>query len=332
MTRTIKCYGVRDYEIQSFNELGQKYNYRLDLEEKLLTKDNIQTAFGYEIIMIRGNCILDRESLKALSERGLKYILTRTIGYDHIDLNASKEFDIKVANTPNYSPNSVAELAVTFALMLLRNVSYITNNTSNGDFRINSKMFSKEIRDCTVGIIGCGRIGYTVSKLFYGLCANVIAYDVKPKDNPYVKFMELDEVIKKSDIITLHLPYFNGQNDNLINSENISKMKDGAIIINTSRGELLDLNAAVNAIKSHKLGGLAIDVIQNEHRLFFQKWDKCELENTLYKEIIDLYPSVLVTPHIGSSTKRALYEMIEISLQNMDEYNEDGNCHNSVVN
>ncbi len=333
MKREIACYGCRKHEKETFEKLGQKYNYRLILNDQLLTNDNYQDAFGYEIIMIRGNCFLDSNALKNLKEHGLKYILTRTVGFNHLDLDTCQELEIEVANVPNYSPYAVAELVITFAMMLLRNISYITNRTSNGNFTINEQMFSKEIRNCVVGIIGCGKIGKTVARLFNSLGAKVIGYDVNLNQEKYeyIELLPLDDVIKSSDIITLHLAYVKGLNDNFINRNIIDQMKTSAILINTSRGEVLDLNSALQAVKVGKLAGLAIDVIKCEKELFFKNWDKTELIGSKYQELIDLYPKVLVTPHIGSSTDRALQDMVEISLKNMDEYIVKGKCQNSLI-
>lgn len=334
MTSKIVCYGCRDYEKESFEKLGKMYGYHLVLKSEFLTNDNVQDAFGYENIMIRGNCFLDGDSLRLLKEHGLKYLLTRTVGFNHIDLATAQAIGLEVANVPSYSPNAVAELAVTFAMMLLRNVSYATFQCANADFRVTSKMFSKEIRSCTVGIIGCGRIGRTTASLFKALGANVVGYDVNQnlKSDANIKYVDIDELLSVSDIISCHIPYIKNVNDNFINKDMIGKMKDGTILINTSRGEILDLKSAVDAVKNNKLGGLAVDVISNELDLFFKVWHKEDLKDTLYGEMIELYPQVLITPHIGSSTQNALNDMIEISLQNLKEYQEKGFCSNSLLN
>lgn len=332
MINTIKCYGCRDYETEIFDELSQKYDYKLELCNYLLTDKNYIDALGYEIIMVRGNCTLNADSLKKLKEKGLKYILTRTVGYDHLDLEMCKKLGIEVANVPSYSPHAIAELAITLSLMLLRNTAYITNRTKEGDFTISNQMLSREIRNCTVGILGCGRIGCVAGELFKGLQAKVIGYDVQPseKARKIMKMVSLDDFIKQADIISCHIPYVKGQNDNFIDKVFISKMKHQSILVNTGRGEILDLAAATDAIQKGKLAGLAIDVMKNEKELFFHKWNKGEITNPLYKQLIELYPKVLITPHIASATNEALREMIETSLKNMEEYRLSGNCHNSL--
>lgn len=331
MKREILCFGVRKYEIPTFNELGKAYKYDLILKSDLLTNENIFEAYGAEIIMIRGNCFLNAESINKLKSHGLKYILTRTIGYNHIDISACKDLGIKVAYAPGYSPNAISELALTLAMMLLRNISYATNQTHNLDFRVTDQMHSKEVRNCTVGIIGCGRIGVTTAKYFSGLGANVIGYDVYQSSlaKQALKFADLDTVLKESDIISIHVTYIKGANDNLVDREFISKMKDGAILINTSRGEVHDLEALVEAVESGKLSGVGLDVLKGENTLFNKKHEV--ITDPVYKRMMDLYPKFLITPHLGSSTAEAVRGMVEISLKNMDEYLLNGTCRNSLT-
>lgn len=334
MERKIICFGVRDYEIPYFEELGKKYNYDLFLKPQFLNTENYKDAIGYEIVMVRGNCVVNKEAMKDLARHGLKYYLTRTAGYNHVDLEACKSYGIECAFVPGYSPNAVAELAVTLSMMLLRHTAYACDMTHRLQFKVTNTMFSKEIRGCKVGILGCGRIGTSSAKLFKGLGAEVLGYDIFQSDyaKKYVKFVSLDELLKESDIVVIHMAYFKDKNDNFISKNEINKMKDGAILVNVARGELLNLKDALDAIKSNKLGGLGLDVIPNEKSLFFHNFSNLsEVENPLYKKLIELYPKVLVTPHIGSSTDKALIDMIEISLKNMDEYIETGHCKNSLI-
>ena len=334
MERKIICFGVREYEIPYFEDLGKKYKYQLVLKPEFLNSENYKDALGYEIVMVRGNCVVNYECMKKLAENGLKYYLTRTAGYNHVDLKACKDFGIECAFVPGYSPNSVSELALTLALMLLRNTAYTVNLTSKGQFKVTNEMFSREIRSSTVGILGCGRIGTTSAKLCKGLGAKVIGYDIYQSDEAkkYVEFVSLDEFIKSSDIILVHLAYVKGKNDHFINEEFINKMKKDSIIVNVARGEIIDLQSAIKAIKNNHIAGIALDVIEDEKSLFFKNFDDSKhMGNPLYQDLIDLYPKVLITPHIASSTNNALIDMIEVSLKNMDEYINTGKCKNSLI-
>lgn len=334
MKKKIACFGVREYEIPYFNALGKQYDYELDLFPQFLNTANYKDALGYEVVMIRGNCVVDKESLKDLKEHGLKYYLTRTAGYNHVDVAACKELGIETAFVPGYSPNAISELTLTLAMMLLRNTAYMVDYTHHGNFKVTNQMFSKEVRGCRVGILGCGRIGLTTASLFKGLGAEVVGYDLYPSDKgkEILTYVDVEELFKTSDIVCIHLAYFKGVNDKFVNKELLSKMKQGAILVNTARGEVLDLDAALELVEKGHLAGLGIDVIDNEKTLFFKNFeDPCKMDTPQHQKLIDLYPRVLVTPHVGSSTDKALIDMIEISLKNMDEYLSSGKCKNSLM-
>lgn len=329
----IVCFGVRETEVPYFHNLNEKYGYELKLVTSGLTHDNVNEAAGAEAIMVRGNCKADRRNLEILKESGLKYVLTRTVGFDHVDLEACKDLGLESARVPGYSPNAISELALTLSMMLLRNTAYTVNRTRERNFTIDAKMFSKEVRNCTVGILGTGRIGLTTATLFKGLGAKVLGYDVYQSDaaKEVVEFKSLDEVIAESDIISVHMPFFKDSNYHIINDELISKMKDGAILINTARGELQDLEAVIRGIESGKLGGFGTDVLEGEAGTFFNDLSGQALENPVFEKLVNLYPNVLITPHMGSYTDEALVNMIEISYENLKEFLNEGTCKNKIA-
>lgn len=334
MKKQIACFGVRDYEIPYFEELGKKYDYDLVLFPQFLNTENYQDAYSYEVVMVRGNCVVNKEAMKDLYQHGLRYYLTRTAGYNHVDIEACKELGIETAYVPGYSPNAISELALTLAMMLLRNTAYMVDYTHHGNFKVTNQMFSREVRGCRVGILGCGRIGLTSAQLFKGLGAEVVGYDVYQSDRAkgIVTFLPLDEFIKTCDIILVHLAYIKGSNDNFINENFLKNMKKNAILVNVARGEVMDTKAALAEVESGHLAGLAMDVIDHEKALFFQNFkDPQHMDNEVHQKIIDLYPRVLITPHVGSSTDKALIDMIEVSLKNMDEYLVLGKCKNSLI-
>ena len=268
----IVCFGVRETEVPYFNKLNEKFGYELKLVTSGLTHENVEEAIGAEAIMVRGDCKADRRNLEILKNNGLKYVLTRTVGFDHVDLEAVKEFGLESARVPGYSPNAISELAVSLAMMLLRHTAYTVNRTRERNFTIDAEMFSKEIRNCTVGVLGTGKIGLTTAKLFKGLGAKVLGYDVFQSDaaKEVVEFKSLDEVIAESDVISIHMPFFK------------------------------DLSGA-------------------------------PLENPVFEKLVNLYPKVLVTPHMGSYTDEALVNMIEISYENLKEYLNEGTCKNKIA-
>lgn len=325
------CYGVRNVEKPFFLELNKKFNYDLVLTEEMLNDETVHLAKGCEAVMLRGNCPAHRQNLEIYKDYGVKYVLTRTVGYNHIDLEAAKELGLKVAYVPFYSPNAIAELAVSHVMMLARNTAYTAKKTSEGDYTVDSFMFAKEIRKSTVGVIGLGKIGFTAATLFKGLGANVIGYDVVAKDylGDVCTQVDLDTLLKESDIISVHVPYFKGSNDNLINAELLSKVKDGTILVNTSRGELQDIEAILDAVESGKLKGFGTDVLASETKYF----NKVHTEpvDALDARLRSLYPRVLVTPHIGSYTDEAVSNMVEYSYENLQEFIETGSSKNQLA-
>lgn len=326
----IACYGVRPNEVSFFNDLN-KYNFELTLIEELLLHDNIETAKGHDAVLLRGNCVADEINLAKMNDYGVKYVFTRTVGFNHINLDESKKYDMLVARVPSYSPNAIAELALTLAMSLLRNTAYTANRTAQGNFKVDTQMFSKEIRNCTVGIIGTGRIGLTEAGLFKGLGATVLGYDVFQSDaaKEVVTFKEMDDLLAESDIVSIHVPYFPGQNDQMINADFLSKMKPGAILINTARGELQDISAIHDALTSNHLAGFATDVLANEKDIFFKEFSSItDIPDTTVQQLINLYPKVLITPHVGSNTDEALDNMIEASYNNFNDVLTTGTCDN----
>lgn len=329
----VLCYGVRDVEKPIFEEVNKKFNYDMTLVPNYIkTKEDAMLANGYDCVILRGNCWANKENLDLFKEFGVKYVLTRTVGFDHIDVAYAKELGIGTAYVPGYSPNAIAELAVTLGMTLLRNVAYTANKTSKKDFTVDAQMFSKEIRNCTVGVIGIGRIGLTSASLFKGLGANVLAYDAFKKEgvDHICTQVELDELIANSDIITLHAPYIK-ENGKVVTKEFVSKMKKGAILINTARGELQDLDAIIEGLESGKIGAAGLDVIEGESAFFFKNLEGQQIEDSRVEKLVSMYPQVLITPHMGSYTDEAVLNMVETSFENLKEYIETGSCKNEIA-
>lgn len=325
-------YGVRDVEVPIFEAVNKKFGYDMTLIPEYLTDEaTTRKAAGNDAVVLRGNCFATKERLDIYKEMGVEYVLTRTVGVNHIDVPYAKELGLKTAYVPFYSSNAIAELALTLAMSLLRNVAYTANKTKERNFIVDKQMFSKEVRNCTVGVVGLGRIGMTAAKLFKGLGANVIGYDLFPKTGveDIVTQVSMDELLEKSDIITLHAPYIK-ENGKIITKETLAKMKDGVILINTGRGELVDTGALVEALESGKVSGAGIDTLENEVSIFFKDFGNNKLEDPNFEKLVEMYPKVLITPHIGSYTDEAALNMIETTFDNIKEYLETGDCKNKI--
>lgn len=333
MNVKVTCYGVRENENEVFYQYNH-YGYKLNLVSDLLTHENAYLAQGSDAVILRSNCMADRVNLERFASWGIRYVFTRTSGFNHIDLQACQEFGLMVAYVPSYSPNAIAELSLTLAMSLLRNVAYTLYQTSKLDFRVTKQMFSREIRNCTVGIIGVGRIGSVEARLFHGLGAKVLGYNLHSRvsSQGIVSFVELDELLAQSDIITIHAQYIPGKNDKMINATMIEKMKRGVILVNTARGELQDNKAILDALKSNHISGFAADVIEEE-TMYFGHQFSClqEIEDEVVQELFSLYPRVLITPHIGSNTDEALANRIATSFENLNDVLTHGKTVNEIV-
>ena len=321
MAINLVCYGVRDVETEYFDRLN-KYNYKTTYVKDVLSIDNLHMTEGHEAVMLRGNCYASKENIKQMADYGVKYLLTRTVGYNHIDMEAARDYGMKVARVPGYSPNAIAELALTLAMMLLRNTAYTVHKTRKQDFTADAQMFSPEIRNCTVGIIGTGRIGLTAARLFKGLGARVIAFDLYPtkEGTDVVEYLPMDELLAQSDIVSLHCPYIKDSNYYMVDDDFIAKMKKNAILINTARGELQDVEAVIRGLESGKVGGFGTDVLEGEKEIFFKDLRDQKLEDKNVEKLTRMFPKVIITPHIGSYTDEALVNMVEISYDNLNAF------------
>ena len=314
----VLCYGVREVETPIFDKVNEKFQYDVTYVPHLLTTENVHEVAGFDALILRANCIANRANLEVIKNTyGIKYVFTRTAGTNHIDLEAAKELGVHVAYVPMYSPNAIAELAVGFAMDLSRHSLYAASRANILDFTIDNYMFSREIRNSVVGIIGLGNIGLTSAKLFHGLGATIIGNDIVDKGIDYIEQMDLESLAARADVIVLHCPFIPGVNDKLINEALISKMKDGVIIVNVARGELVDIPAVVAGVRANKIHGFATDVVENEPKTFGKKFnDTTELVPEI-ADLVALYPRVLVAPHIGSYTDEAVLNMVEYSFENL---------------
>lgn len=326
----ITIFGVRTNEIPYFKSLN-KYNYELNLVEDYLTHENVDKAKGSDAVLLRANCIGDEQNLSKFNDWGIEYVFTRTVGVNHIDLDSAAKFGMHVSRVPSYSPYAVAELALTLGMMMFRHTVLETNNSYHGNFVISSNSFSKEIHSSTVGIIGTGKIGIAEAKLYKGMNAKVLGYDLYPTEEAkkYVTFVSQDELLKMSDIVSIHVPYFQGKNDNMVNLEFLNKMKKDSFLVNTARGELIDNDAILQALQDNKIAGFATDVYKDEAK-YLGSIFKDELPDPTLEKLRQLYPKVLMTPHVGSYTSSALTDMVQTSYENFHQVLTQGFTDNDV--
>lgn len=309
---------VTVYSCRSFDEkkLFEKYGSEMGIELVLCPdgpdKENAHLAQGSECIDIL-TTQMTKELLKIFAGYGVKYITTRTIGYDHIDVKAAKALGMKVANAP-YGPCGVADYTVMLILMTIRKMKRIIERTNIQDYTLKG-IQGRELKDLTVGVIGTGRIGTTVLKNLSGFGCRRIAYDlfeneeVKKEGIPYVT---LEEMWQQADVITLHAP-LTDKNHHMINEEAISKMKDGVMIINTARGGLIDSQALISGIEKGKIGGAGLDVVENEFELYYYD-RKSDILNNRELAVLRGFPNVTVSHHMAFYTDDCVETVVRDSL------------------
>lgn len=321
------AYEVRDDEVSFFNEATKKNNMeviythdKLNLHTVSLSKDCI----GVTIL----GCNVDTKILDKLKELGVKYLATRTIGYDHIDIHYANKIGIKVSNA-KYGPNGVADFTVMLMLMSIRKYKQALFRGNVNDYSL-SGLQGKEMKSLTIGVIGTGRIGQTVIENLQGFGSKIIAYDAYENQNLQgkVTYVDLATIYKKSDVITLHTPLFQSTY-HLINKQTLEQMKDGVVLINTARGELMDLVALVEGLESKKIGALGVDVIENEQGIYHldRRFDIIRNRDMAY---IRQFPNVTMTQHIAFYTEEAVESMVQCAVESLNEFAARGQSENEI--
>jgi D-lactate dehydrogenase len=308
----ILAYSHRPDETEYFNEFSEKYDIEIVLCDDEPNFNNVELAKGFECISIV-TTIISGELVEKFHQVGVKFISTRTVGYDHIDIEKAKEIGIHVGNA-TYSPNSVAEYTTMLILMAIRKVKLIMERSKVQDYSL-KKVRGKELHNLTVGVIGTGRIGQTVIKQLSGFDCEILACDVYENESVkiYAEYVDLETLYKNSDIITLHMPATD-ENYHMINKKSMEKMKDGVFIINTARGSLINTTELIEAIEEQKVGGVALDVIENETDIYYKDL-KGEILNNKELAILNSFPNTILTPHTAFYTDQAVSDMVENSVK-----------------
>lgn len=309
----VTVYNCREFdEKELFERFGRELNIELVLCPDAPDQENAALAKGSECIDILTSKMTE-DLLKVFADYGVKYVTTRTIGYDHVDVKAAKALGMTVANAP-YGPCGVADYAVMLILMTIRKMKRILERTNIQDYTLKG-IQGRELKDLTVGVIGTGRIGRTVLRDLSGFGCRLIAYDlyenedVKAQGVPYVT---LEEMWQQADVITLHAP-LTDENHYMINEETISKMKDGVMIVNTARGGLIDSEALISGIESGKIGGAGLDVVENEFGLYYYD-RKSDILNNRELAILRGFPNVTVSHHMAFYTDECVETVVRDSL------------------
>lgn len=309
-------------EISLQNQHG--HSHQFSFFESRLDKQTAPLAIGFEAVCAFVNDVIDAEVLSVLSSFHVKLLVMRCSGFNNVDLDAAKKFDITVARVPEYSPYSVAEHTVGLILTLNRRLNHSYNRIRERNFALQG-LLGFDLHKKSVGIIGTGRIGSQTAKILLGFGCCVFAYDMSPNkdlEKLGVVYCELAQLLKSSDIVALHCPLLESTR-HIINAASLRNMKPGAMLINTSRGGLLDTSAVLDALKSGQLGYLGIDVYEKEAELFFEDRSGAILQDDVFARLLT-FPNVVVTGHQAFFTREALLNIAEITVKNITDFEEKG--------
>lgn len=316
--KRIAFFDAKQYDIESFNSINK--NYEIKYFESKLSIDNVLLCQGFDGVCVFVNDSITKEVIDKLDEYGIHILALRCAGYNNVDITYAYK-KVHIVRVPAYSPNAIAEATFALILALNRKTHKAYIRTRDHNFNL-SGLVGFDLVNKTIGVIGTGKIGYQVIRIALGFGMNVLAYDLYPNEMisnmPGVKYVEMNELFRNSDIITLHAPLTN-DNYHLINDETISIMKNGVMIINTSRGALIDSKALLNGLKNKKISSSGLDVYEEEQELFFE--DKSEeIINDDVLSLLIAMPNVIVTSHQAYLTTDALRQIALITLGNFDKF------------
>ena len=324
----IAFYDAKPYDRIWFDRFAQDYNFSIRYIESRISTDNFVLADGCEAVCVFVNDEVNAEVIDRLHSIGIRAILLRCTGYNNVDFKSAFE-KIHVMRVPAYSPYAVAEYSCALLLSVNRKTHRAYSRTRDHNFSINGLM-GTDLFGKTAGVIGTGRIGRVMAGILKGFGMRVIAYDPYPPNNADFEMVDLEQIWSQSDVITLHCP-LTPETTHMINRETLSKMKDDVILINSSRGGLIDTSALIEAVKGRKIGGVGLDVYEEEDEYFFEDRSNDIMEN---EELVRLmsFPNVLVTSHQAFFTAEAMEAIARTTLQNLDrlrngEYLENEICY-----
>ncbi len=327
----ISFFSAKPYDKTFFEKENKQYNFDLMFYETHLGPHIVNAIEDEDAVCVFVNDRVNREVIEVLAKKGVKIIALRCAGFNNVDLEAAKEFGIKVCRVPAYSPEAVAEHTMAMLLTLNRKTHKAYNRVREQNFALNG-LLGFNLYQKTIGVIGTGKIGKAFVDIAKGFGCKIIAYDLYPDEElkkKGVEYVELNTLFENSDIISLHCP-LTPENHYMINEKSIATMKDGVTIINTSRGALINTSDTIEALKEHKIGYLGIDVYEQEEKLFFKDLSAEIIRDDAIQRLMS-FPNVLVTAHQAFFTQEALEQISEITLKSISDILDKGTTDEVVL-
>lgn len=324
----VAVFSTKSYDRTFLEAANTQFKHELVFLEPRLNCETSVLATDCQAVCAFVNDELNAQTLSKLVSLGIKLIALRSAGYNNVNLAKAEELGLTIVRVPAYSPYAVAEHTIGLILALNRRIPRAYNRVREGNFSLEG-LLGFDLHGKTVGIVGTGRIGTITAQILLGFGCKVLAYDnSSPEDNQNLEYVSLAELLATADIITLHCP-LTSDTHHLIDAETIAQMKTGAMLINTSRGALIDTKAAIIGLKSGKIGYLGIDVYEKEGDLFFEDFSNEVIQDDLFERLLT-FPNVLITGHQSFFTAEAVKSIAETTLLNISDFEEGKDCSNQV--
>ncbi len=323
----VPCFSAQPYDKEFLLAASEGTELEWEFLEAGLDKTTAKLAHGAQAICIFVNDSLEAETVRELHRHGLRGVALRCAGFNNVDLGVCQELGIQVARVPAYSPHAVAEHTLALLLTLNRRLHKAYNRVREGNFALGGLM-GFDLHGKTVGVVGTGKIGSIVVDILLGFGCRVVAYDPHPTRTD-IEYLELEPVLRQSKVVTLHLP-LTPDSHHMINAETLSLMPPGAVLVNTSRGGLVDTVAVIETLKSRHLGGVAIDVYEEEGDLFFRDLSEKVIQDDVFARLSS-FPNVLISGHQAFFTQEALEAIAETTVANLLDFEAGRDLGNRVV-
>nr|WP_129733637.1 2-hydroxyacid dehydrogenase [Parabacteroides goldsteinii] len=331
MSYKIAFFGAKPYDIASFDKVNEHFNYDIKYFKGHLNPNNVVLTKGADVVCIFVNDTADAVVIDAMAENGVKLLALRCAGFNNVDLAAAKG-KLPVVRVPAYSPYAVAEYSLALMLSLNRKIHRAYWRTRDGNFSLNG-MMGFDMHGKTIGIIGTGKIARILIKILKGFGMHILAYDLYPDykfaEEEGITYTTLDELYHRSDIISLHCP-LTEETRYLINDQSIDKMKDGVMIINTGRGQLIHTNALIEGLKEKKISAAGLDVYEEEGDYFYEDKSDKIIDDDVLARLLS-FNNVIVTSHQAFFTKEAMHNIAETTLQNIEDFRLNRPLVNEVI-
>ena len=322
----IAMFDAKEYDMASFEKANEKTGYEIKFFETKLSADTVDLTKGYDAVCVFVNDAVDADVIDSLDQNGVKLVALRCAGYNNVDIEHAYG-KIHVVRVPAYSPYAVAEHAMALLLTSIRRIHKAYIRTRDHNFSL-AGLTGFDLHGKTVGIVGTGKIGRVFSDICRGFGMNIIAYDKFPAKDSGLDYVPIEEIWEKADIISFHCP-LTDETRHMVNADSIAKMKKGVVLVNTSRGALIDSEALLEGIKDRRIGAACLDVYEEESDVFFHDYSGHIIADDTLARLISM-PNVIVTSHQAFLTQEALSNIADTTLSNIRQFESEGRCDNEV--